>query len=82
MLFLCRRKVVYKVSNEEVNTIKGDVAEIKADVKQINTNFNDFRVFLSDTYVKKTELDSFFNKTIAVVTVITLIITAIGIFIK
>lgn len=41
------------VSNDELKPIKEDVAEIKSDVKTLSNNFNDFRVFLAETYITK-----------------------------
>lgn len=77
-----QKKGCSKVSNEELSTLKGDVTEIKSDVKQLSTNFNDFRVFLADTYVKKAEYEADKNKNLIIAGLIATIVSIVGSFIK
>lgn len=65
------------MTTPELNSLKEDVTEIKTDVKDLNKNFNDFRVFLADTYVKKADYDKDKNKNLAIGGIIATIISAI-----
>lgn len=44
------------MGNDEVQTVKEDVAEIKADVKEIFTMLNDVRIRLAGDYATRQEL--------------------------
>ncbi len=47
------------MSENEVQALKEDTAEIKADVKEIFTIVNDMRVSLAGGYVTKTEFEEY-----------------------
>ncbi|KGK90931.1 hypothetical protein DP73_05620 [Desulfosporosinus sp. HMP52] len=44
---------------EEVQTIKKDIAEIKEAVKEVSTVVNDMRVLLAGNYITKQDFDDY-----------------------
>lgn len=45
------------MSNADIQILREDIKEVKEAVKELTQAFNDFRVLVSDNYVKKEEFN-------------------------